>query len=579
MDYRAPVEDILFSLFSVHGYAAHCDALGAELDRETVATLVEEAGKFATRELLPLNASGDIEAVRLEAGQVRTPTGFRDAYQKFTEAGWPSLTQPVAFGGQGLPASLGIVLSEFWQGCNQSWAMYPALGEGACATLRAYGTEEQKARFLPKLVSGEWTGTMCLTEAHAGSDLGLLRTRAELDEQGRYRIHGSKIFISCGDHDLADNIVHLVLARLPDAPAGSAGISLFIVPRQRVDAAGVAGEANGVQCGAVEHKMGLKGNATCVLNFDGAEAELLGPPNRGLVAMFTFINKSRQGVAVQAQAQAEAAHQYALGYARERLQGKGADGATAPIIAHPDVRRMLLVQRVFAEGGRSLNHYCAGILDIALAGGAEAAAANRLLSLLTPLAKACLSEWGSESADLGIQVLGGHGYLRDHPVEQRCRDVRITRIYEGTNGIQALDFLHRKVMADGGETLQRLIGLMREDVAAAQGGAAAALADQLAAELERWTALAGRMAEVCRQGGGDADWLAFDFMMYSGYLLLAQQWLKIAVAADRCPADDPLREKIEVARFCFRYILPRTRSHAAVIEGETGGFSVFGLDH
>jgi alkylation response protein AidB-like acyl-CoA dehydrogenase len=560
----------------VHGYDAHYAALGADLDREMVATLVEEAGRFASRELWPVNAAGDREAVRLEGGTVRTAPGFREAYQKFVEAGWPTLTQPEAYGGQGLPASLGMTLHEFWQACNQAWSLYTVLGEGACATLRVYGDEQQKSRFLPKLVSGEWTGTMCLTEAHAGSDLGLLRTRAERDAEGRYRIHGSKIFISSGDHDLADNIVHLVLARLPDAPAGSAGISLFIVPKRRVDAEGNAGEPNGVQCGAVEHKMGLRGSATCVMNFDGAEAELLGPPNRGLVAMFTFINKSRQGVAVQAQAQAEGSYQYALGYARERLQGKGADGATAPIIAHPDVRRMLLTQRVFSEGGRALNHYCGKFLDIALAGGDEAAAADRLLSLLTPLAKACCSEWGCEAADLGVQILGGHGYLQDHPQEQRYRDVRIARIYEGTNGIQAQDFLHRKVLADGGNTLQRMMGLMREDIAAS-GEALQPLAGRLAVELERWQQLTEKMSAA--RDSGNADWLAFDYMMFSGYLLLAHQWLKIANAAQTALPTSTragyLQEKLEVARFCFDFILPRCRSHEAVIENGARDYRVF----
>jgi hypothetical protein len=309
-----------------------------------------------------------------------------------------------------------------------------------------------------------------------------------------------------------------------------------------------------------------------VLNFDGAEGELLGPPHRGLAAMFSFINKSRQGVAVQAQAQAEAVHQYALAYARERRQGRAPDGSAAAIIAHPDVRRMLLTQRVFAEGGRALNHFCGRFLDISRTAGAEAVAANRMLSLLTPLAKACLSEWGCEAADLGIQILGGHGYLRDHSVEQRFRDVRIARIYEGTNGIQALDFMRRKVAADGGETLRRLIDTMRADCMDAHGDERCRpLAALLLPQLEQWRALTGRVLESCRRGGDDADWLAFDYLMYSGYVLLAHQWLRVAaVAAARLAASgdgDYLSRKLVAAEFCFRCILPRTQMHLATIDG------------
>lgn len=568
--YAAPLDDILFSMYDVNHFDAHYK--NYDLGGDVVTAILQEAAKLAEQELFPLNANGDRDGVQFIDGKVIPPAGFKDAYQKYLAGGWPSLAQPEQFGGQGLPHSLSTVILELWQSANQAWCMYSALGEGACETLLAYGSDAEKALYLPKLISGEWTGTMCLTEAQAGSDLGLLRTKAEPTESGKYRISGSKIFISSGDHDLAENIVHLVLARLPDAPEGSRGISLFVVPKFKVGNDGSIGVLNKVHCGAVEHKMGLKGSATCVMNFDGAEGFLLGPANKGLSCMFTFINKSRLGVAVQGQAQAEGAFQMSRAYAKDRLQGRSPCGESSkdkiadPIAAQPDVQRMLLSQQVICEGGRVLTHYCAKLVDQCRSSDAQVASeAVELLSLLTPIAKGCLSEWGSEACDTGIQIFGGHGYIQEWGIEQRLRDVRITRIYEGTNGIQGLDLLGRKVLLDGGKVLQRYldeIHVFTESCMATD--CLAPLATAMQERLVEWQALNKDVFATLAHRPGHIEAIAFDYLMYSGYIVLAYQWLRIAKAASAkgdAHSQQWLNNKIVAARFCFFHVLPRAGAH------------------
>ncbi|RNL65564.1 acyl-CoA dehydrogenase family protein [Zhongshania marina] len=587
--YAAPIDEILFSMYDVNNFDAHYKS--RDLDRDIVEAIIQEAAKLAEQDLFPLSAIGDREGARFIDGKVVPPSGFKGAYQKYVAGGWPSLAQPEQFGGQGLPHSLSTVILELWQSANQAWCMYSALGEGACETLLAYGSDAEKALYLPKLISGEWTGTMCLTESQAGSDLGLLRTKAEPTESGKYRITGSKIFISSGDHDLAENIVHLVLARLPDAPEGSRGISLFVVPKFKVGDDGSLGALNNVQCGSLEHKMGLKGSATCVMNFDGAEGFLLGPANKGLSCMFTFINKSRLGVAVQGQAQAEGAFQMSRAYAKDRLQGRSPCGEPSkdkiadPIAAQPDIQRMLLNQQVICEGGRVLAHFCAKLVDKCRSKDKqEAAEASELLSLLTPIAKGCLSEWGSEACDTGIQIFGGHGYVQEWGVEQRLRDVRITRIYEGTNGIQGLDLLGRKVLLDGGEVLQRYLDEIHAFTKSCMAtDCLAPLATAMQGRLIEWRALNKDVFATFGGRPGHIEAIAFDYLMYSGYIVLAYQWLRIAEAASskaNVYSEPWLKNKFTATRFCFSHVLPRAAAHreAVLLGGEVILSALEGLE-
>ncbi|MBA5686672.1 acyl-CoA dehydrogenase C-terminal domain-containing protein [Rugamonas apoptosis] len=574
--YQAPLRDTLYSLLDLHGYAAHYGALFPEagLDGETVRAILEAMGQFAEGELAPLNASGDQAGARWAAGRVSAPPGFAAAYARFVADGWPALAQAQAHGGQGLPYSLHMAGAEFLQGANQAWCMYAMLNDGAIKTLLAGAAPEQLRMFLPKLVSGEWTATMCLTEAQAGSDLGLLSTRAVPQDDGSYRITGNKIFISSGEHDLAPNIVHLVLARLPGAPPGVRGISLFVVPRRHVLADGALGGENQVSCLSIEHKMGLKGSATCVMAFDGAQGWLVGEAHRGMASMFIFINKSRLGVATQAVAQAQAAHADALAYARQRQQGRAASGAAQPgacadaLIEHADVRRMLLLQKAIVEGGRALVHHCARWVDLADGPGQEGRErAARQLGLLTPIAKACLSELACEAVDLGIQVLGGHGYMTEWGMEQRLRDVRVTRIYEGTTGIQAMDLLGRKVLADA-RPLQEFADEVRAWCAAWQDDAGMAdLVTRLRAALRSWLDATAALAERAPDEPDLVGAVAVDYLMLAGYVVLGYMWARAAaVSGGRDGTDAMHAGKRQTARFYFDCVLPRITTHAWLIE-------------
>ncbi|MCE0782581.1 acyl-CoA dehydrogenase C-terminal domain-containing protein [Pseudomonas sp. NMI542_15] len=575
--YTAPLRDITFVAQELLGLSRHYQQLtGCEApDAATFAAIVEEGAKFAEQQLAPLNAVGDQHGCQWQDGKVTTPPGFADAYKRFADNGWLGLDKNPAFGGQGLPPSLGFVNYEMVCSVNHAWGMYGNLAGGAISTLSEHADEALQQRLLPPMIAGRWGGTMCLTEAHCGSDLGLLRTSAKPQTDGTYQVSGSKMFISAGEHDMTENIIHLVLARIEGAPAGVKGISLFAVPKIQVDAQGQLGAPNGVSCGSIEHKMGIHGNATCVLNFDSATGYLLGEANRGLNAMFTYINESRLAVSQQAQAHAEASFQGALAYARDRVQMRAtprlrSDQPADPIIGHADVRRMLLTQKAFAEGGRMLAYTCAKGVDQlhhgASAGVREAAA--RRLALLTPIAKGFLTETGNEAAQLGIQVFGGHGYIREWGMEQIARDVRITAIYEGTNTIQGLDLLTRKVLADGGEALGELLSEIEDFTQSTS--APTHLAQALLKQVIAWREVSAWLSDA---SAGDANLIgasAYDYLMLSGYTLLGYLWLRAACVAERALAagsDEAAfyQGKRETARFYLQRLLPRANLHETLI--------------
>ncbi len=581
-DYQAPLRDIRFVMDEMLDYPAHYAGLpgGEEASPDVVAAILEEGARFAREVLLPLNQSGDQEGCLLEGGEVKAPKGFKEAYAQFVEGGWPSLAADPAHGGQGLPHSLAMVLNEMICATNLAWGMYPGLSHGAADALRHHGTDEQKATYLTKLVEGTWTGTMCLTEPHCGTDLGLIKTRAVPTDDGAYDITGTKIFISAGEHDLAENIVHLVLAKLPDAPEGSKGISLFVVPKYLPNEAGEPGERNGVVCGSLEHKMGIHGNATCVMNFDAAKGFLVGAPNKGLACMFTMMNAARIGVGIQGLGLTEASFQNALAYARDRLQMRALSGPKAPekaadpIIVHPDVRRMLLTQKAFAEGGRMLVLYTAQMIDIVEHGtdAAERERAETLLGLLTPIVKAFLTEAGFEATNEGVQVFGGHGFIQEWGMEQLVRDARITRLYEGTTGIQALDLLGRKVLMSQGESLKVFTKEIHKFCQAEEGnGELAEFVRPLAKLNAEWGELTmsiGMKAMTDREEVGAAS---VDYLMYAGYVTLAYLFARAAKQARAALAEGTeeapfYRAKLDTARFFYQRLVPRTRAHKAAIE-------------
>ncbi|TVZ39122.1 hypothetical protein P886_3513 [Alteromonadaceae bacterium 2753L.S.0a.02] len=587
-DYKAPLRDIHFVLFEMLGFEQHYAALpgGEEANPELISAILEEGAKFCENVLAPLNAIGDEKGCEWRDGEVTTPDGFKAAYEQFVEGGWPSMSHPVEYGGQGLPESVGTIISELTGSANWSWSMYPGLSHGAMNTLDQHGTEEQKQIYLTKLVEGSWTGTMCLTESHCGTDLGLLKTRAEPQPDGSYKITGSKIFISAGEHDLAENIVHIVLARLPDAPEGTKGISLFIVPKYLPNDTGEVGERNAVSCGSIEHKMGIHGNATCVLNFDEASGFLIGPPNRGLNCMFTFMNTARLGTALQGLAHAEVGYQMSLAYAKERLQmrslsgAKNPDGPADPILVHPDVRRMLLTQKAFSEGGRMLIYYCAQLVDIEKysADNDAKAEAGDLLALLTPIAKAFLTETGFESANLGMQCFGGHGYIREWGAEQNVRDSRISMLYEGTTGIQALDLLGRKVLMTQGEVLKRFTKVVHKFCKAhEQNETMAEFIVPLAKLNNEWGELTMHVGLAAMENPEEVGAASVDYVMYSGYVVFGYLWARSAEAALQHAESesDFYSAKLKTARFYYQRILPRTQSLASTIKSGAANLMTF----
>lgn len=569
--YKAPLRDMQFVLHEVLNAEHHYQAIGAEdASRDMVDAIMGEAAKFCEEVLAPLNQVGDQQGCQWNDGVVTTPEGFKEAYHQWVENGWPSLAQPTEFGGQGLPDSIGILVSEMVSTANWAWGMYPGLSHGAMNTIELHGTDEQKEVYLTKLVSGEWTGTMCLTEPHCGSDLGTLKSKAEENGDGSYAISGTKIFISSGEHDMAENIVHIVLARLPGAPEGTKGISLFIVPKFLPD-----GTRNDLQCGSIEHKMGIHGNATCVMNFDNAKGFLIGPPNQGLKCMFTFMNFARLGTAMQGVASAELSFQGALAYARERLAMRSLTGPKAPekpadpIIVHPDVRRMLLTQKAFAEGGRAMMMHASLLVDQVKYSEDEAVKkeSDDLLSFLTPIAKAFLTEVGTEAANHGVQVFGGHGYIQEWGMEQIVRDNRIAQLYEGTTGIQALDLLGRKVLMSQGEMLKNFTKIVHKFCKANEDNAALkGLVAPLAKVNKEWGELTMQLGMKAMQNREEVGGAAVDYLMYSGYITLGYYWAQMAekaqAALDAGAADvDFYNAKIKTANFYMQRILPRTESH------------------
>ena len=571
--YTPPLRDMQFVMHELLDVAAVLKTLPRhqEIDAETLDAVIEQAGKFAAEVVFPLNTSGDAQGCTLDKSthEVATPEGFKAAYKAYVEGGWPALSCDPEYGGQGLPLVLNQCLYEMLNAANQAWTMYPGLSHGAYECLHAHGTPAQKKTYLARLVSGEWTGTMCLTEPHCGTDLGLLRTKAEPRPDGTYRLSGQKIFISAGEHDLAENIVHLVLARLPDAPAGSKGISLFVVPKFVPKADGSLGERNGIICTALEHKMGIHGNATCQLMLEGAVGELVGEPHKGLAAMFVMMNAARLGVGNQSLGLTEVAYQNAAAYAKDRRQMRSLSGAKQPdqpadtIIVHPDVRKMLLTARAYAEGGRALAIWTALLIDQELSADSEdeRKEAADLVALLTPVIKAFFTDNGWIATSHCLQVYGGHGYIREWGMEQFVRDSRINMIYEGTNTIQSLDLLGRKVLGDNGRKLKKF-GKLVQDFVEEQG-----VREEMQEFVNPLADLGDKVTKLTMELGmkamGNADEVgaaAVDYLRIVGHLMFAYFWARMArVALDKAGSGDPFyAAKLATARFYFARLLPET---------------------
>jgi alkylation response protein AidB-like acyl-CoA dehydrogenase len=545
----------------------------ADIDADTLAAILEEGGKFASEVIFPLNQVGDQQGCQLDPAthEVKTPDGFKAAYAQYVQGGWPSLSCDPAYGGQGLPIVVNQCLYEMLNSANQAWTMYPGLTHGAYEALHAHGTEVQKQCYLPKLTSGEWTGTMCLTEPHCGTDLGLLRTKAEPQADGSYRITGNKIFISAGEHGMVSNIVHLVLARLPDAPAGSKGISLFVVPKFLVRDDGSLGERNGIYCGGLEHKMGIHGNATCQMVLDGAVGTLVGQPHKGLAAMFVMMNVARIGVGMQSLGLTEVAYQNALAYAKDRIQSRSLTGVKSPqqpadsILVHPDVRKMLLTAKAYAEGGRALSLHCALLVDQELnhPDPAVRAEAAEQVALLTPIVKAFITDNAWTATSACMQVLGGHGFIREWGMEQYVRDARINMIYEGTNTIQSLDLLGRKVLGNQGASLKKFGELISALVMAEQGNDDLAEFIQPLAKLgQQMTQFTGEIGYKALQNADEVGAAAVDYLRVAGHLVFGYFWARMAqVALQQMAAGkrDPFYQaKLQTARFYFAKLFPET---------------------
>jgi len=591
--YKAPLRDMRFVLHELHGSTALTSLPDfADLTPDLIDQVLEEAAKICEEVLFPLNRSGDEEGCHFEGGQVRTPQGFKQAYDLFREGGWTGIACDPAFGGQGLPKSVNTLVEEMICASNLSFGMYPGLTHGAYVALHAHGSEELKARYLPKLVEGIWSGTMCLTEPHCGTDLGLCRTKAVPQEDGSYRLTGTKIFISAGEHDLTDNIIHLVLARLPDAPKGVKGISLFLVPKFLVKEDESLGARNAVACGAIEHKMGIKASSTCVMNFDEATGWLVGEAHKGMRAMFSMMNTERLAVGIQGLGLAEASYQGAVAYARDRLQSRSLSGVKAkdksadPIIVHPDVRRMLLTIRATTEGCRALGGWVAQALDIAKHSPDAKAAqeADDLVSLLTPVVKALFTDLGFEATNHGVQVYGGHGFIREHGMEQYVRDCRIAQIYEGTNGIQALDLVGRKLGAHMGRSLRQLFHPIAALIETkGEDEALEAFVQPLAKAFVRLQQATGQIAAVGLSRPDEAGAAASDYLRLMGLVALGYMWVRmVEVALPKIAAgedqDGFYQAKIGTARFFFDRILPQSSGLFSAIMAGGGSMMDFAED-
>jgi len=586
-DYQAPLRDMRFVLNEVFDAPKLWQALPAlaeVVDAETADAILEEAGKITANSIAPLNRSGDEEGCRWDGGAVSTPAGYREAYQLYAEGGWVGVGGDPAFGGMGMPKVISAQVEEMMNSASLAFGLYPMLTSGACLSIYAHASEELKQKYLPNMYAGVWSGCMCLTEPHAGTDLGIIRTKAEPQADGSYKVSGTKIFITGGEHDLTDNIIHLVLAKLPDAPAGSRGISLFLVPKVLVNDDGSLGERNSLSCGSIEHKMGIQASATCVMNFDGATGWMVGEPNKGLAAMFTMMNYERLGVGIQGLATGERSYQSAIDYARERIQGRAPTGPVAqdkaadPIIVHPDVRRMLLTMKALNEGGRAFSSYVALQLDIAKFSDDEAARqrAEAQVALLTPVAKAFLTDMGLETTVHGQQVFGGHGFIREWGQEQLVRDCRITQIYEGTNGIQALDLVGRKIVGSGGTMYQAFVDEIRAFVASA-GADLSEFTEPLKAALDNLDELTAWVIDQAKANPNEIGAASVEYLHVFGYTAYAYMWARMAaVALAKQGEGDFYQSKLGTARFYFARLLPRIHSLTASVKA--GSESLYLLD-
>jgi alkylation response protein AidB-like acyl-CoA dehydrogenase len=575
--YKAPLTDMRFVLHELYDSKTIAALPGyEEFSPELMDSVLEEAAKFSEGVLFPINQSGDLEGCTYENGVVRTPAGFREAYNAFREGGWTAMASAPEFGGQGMPIAASMFVEEMLCSANVAFGLYPGLSHGAYLAIYHHGSEEQKQTYLPNIVAGKWSGTMCLTEAHCGTDLGMLRTKAMPNDDGSYTLTGSKIFISAGEHDLTENIVHLVLARLPDAPAGVKGISLFIVPKFLVKEDGSLGARNGVTCTAIEHKMGIKASATCALSFDDAKGWLVGTANKGLAAMFTMMNTERLSVGIQGLGVAEAAYQNAVLYARDRIQGRSLTGAKAPekqadpILVHPDVRRMLLTMRAYIEGCRALSGWVAREIDILHRSTDEDAKqiADDFTALLTPVVKALFTDLGFEISSTALQVYGGHGYIRDHGMEQYVRDARISMLYEGTNGVQALDLVGRKLPQDGGRLLTRFLDPVMEFLDAnADDDAMAEFIAPVQAALEHLQIATGHIMEAGMSNHDEIGAASVDYLRLFGLVALGFTWARTAkIALPKAEATGFYNAKLNTAKFYMQRLLPQTASLLTTIQ-------------
>lgn len=585
--YKAPLENIRFVLHDVLNAVPTVSALPGfgEVTGDLMDSIIEEAGKICEEVLFPINQSGDKEGCKWNDGVVTTPKGFKEAYATFIEGGWTGLSGDPNYGGMGMPALLNTVFQELICSANMSFGMYPGLSQGCYEALHHFGTDEQKQLYLPKLIQGVWSGTMCLTEPHCGTDLGLIKTKAVPDKDGSVKVTGTKIFISAGEHDLTENIIHLVLAKLPDAPEGVKGISLFVVPKFLPKEDGSVGPRNSVKCGSIEHKMGIHGNSTCVMNFDDAKGWLVGEKHKGLRAMFTMMNAARLGVAMQGLGIGEVAYQNAVNYAKERLQMRSLDGTkypdkpADPIIVHPDIRRMLLTGKAFTEGARALSYWAGMTLDIARhsENEEEKQSADDLVALLTPILKAYQTDMGSEVANLAVQTYGGHGFIWEHGVEQYIRDARIAQIYEGTNGIQALDLVGRKMGQGYGRLLRRLFHPLQQflETEMANDKMQEFILPQMKAfgKLQQSTAMIAQrgMKDPLEAGAASSDYLRQFALVVLGYM-----WCMMVKAAHKkLESGEGNKEfyeaKIRTARFYFARMLPEAEGRARMVMagGET----------
>jgi len=585
-EYQAPLKDMRFVLKEVFDTEAmwnELPGLADVVDIDTADAILEEAAKIAGEVVAPLNRESDEQGSRWDNGEVTAPDGFKEAYKTYCEGGWNGLGGNPEYGGMGMPKTLTAHVEEMLQGASISFGLAPMLTAGACLSMNAHASVELKEKYLPNMYSGIWAGAMDLTEPHAGTDLGIIRTTAKPNTDDSYQISGSKIFITWGEHDMAENIIHLVLARLPGAPKGPKGISLFLVPKLLVNDDGSLGERNGVSCGSIEKKMGIKGSATCVMNFDDSQGWLVGEPNQGLACMFTMMNYERLVVGIQGLGAAEHSWQSAVEYARERLQSRSPNGAVAPekaadpIIVHPDVRRMLLTMRAYTEGSRAFNHYVASWLDKSKFGEGDVKKHGAgMMALLTPVAKAFVTDKALDCTVMGQQVFGGHGFLREWGQEQLVRDVRITQIYEGTNGVQAMDLMGRKVVANGGEYVELFAQDVQNFIASCDDSMAE-FNQPLAKALDGLLASTKLVVEAAGKDASEIGSAAYDYLHQFGHVAHAYMWARMAqVAMAKLDTDSFYEGKLAVARFYYARLLPQADAHKQTIEA--GGDTIMALD-